>query len=219
MKNAKHVEVAYAESSNLVRKGVMNLINGSGKAKVTIEATDGQDLLKKLQKEKRLPDIIVMEISMDGMDGHDTIDALRSDKQLAAIPVLILTNLHHSFNVTRMLHNGVLGYIDKNSKPEELMRAINAVAQGKYYKGGCFTKELLEVFNNNELPKVKITPKQKNFLKFCCEGLTYHEMGERLGLSMRSVENYRERLFDNLGMNNKADLVMLGVRIGAVVVD
>lgn len=219
MKNAKHIEVAYAESTQLVRKGIVNLVNSSGKAKITVEATDGQDLLKKLQKEKRLPDIIVMEIAMATMDGHDTIDALRSDRKLAQIPVLILTNLRHSFNVTRMLHNGVLGYIDKNSKPEELLKAIATVAQKKYHKSGCFTKEVVDAYQNNEIAKVKITSKQKNFLKFCCEGLTYHEMGERLGLSMRSVENYRERLFDNLGMNNKADLVMLGVRIGAVVID
>jgi DNA-binding NarL/FixJ family response regulator len=182
---------------------------------VAIEASNGRELLEKMEQYEHTIDICVLDINMPEMDGHKTIEVLK--KKWPAMKVLVLSMYDDDFNVIRMLKNGASGYVLKNSEPEELRRALTEVYQRGYYHSDLVNGRLFQLLHKkDDSTSSDLNDKELQFLSLCCSELTYKEIAEKMRLSPRTIEGYRDALCEKLGVKSRTGLVMYAMRIGVV---
>jgi two-component system, NarL family, invasion response regulator UvrY len=164
----------------------------------------------------------MLDINMPYKDGYET--ALYLKTNFPDIKILVLSMFDNELSIIKMLRNGAKGYILKDSEPEELSAAIDAVLRKGYYYSDLVSGKLVHAINKmddndngiNEF--VKLTPKELEFLKHVCSELTYKEIAEKMHLSPRTVEGYRDQLFFKLNLKTRVGLVLYAIKNGIVIV-
>jgi two-component system, NarL family, invasion response regulator UvrY len=204
-------KVAIVDDHKLFRRGMMELINGFSGYQVTLEAENGQDLIRKLFPENT-PAIVLLDISMPIMDGFET--AMWLQEHRPKVKILALSMSNDDETVLRMLKCGVDGYILKNADPSELRTALEALeANGSYYSSSV-SEILKRDLQSIKLPVVELTEKEKEFLRLACTELPYKSFGPLLQVSGRAVESMRDQLFKKLEVSSRVGLVIFAVRNG-----
>lgn len=204
----------------LLRNGLASLVKSLGH-EVYFEANNGKDLIAKLNPEK-IPDIILLDINMPEMDGYETASWLKENHP--EIKVLALTMYDNENAIIRMLNCGAKGYILKDSDPDELELAIDSMmAKGHYYTEMVNNKLLIALGKQEEEKNelkilLNLNDKEKHFLELCCTELTYKEIAEKMFISHRTVDNYRDVLFEKLHLKTRVGLVMFAIKNGIVTI-
>ncbi|PZF74081.1 response regulator transcription factor [Taibaiella soli] len=215
MDSTKSISVAIAEDIPILRRGVCQLISSYDGFKIAVEAGNGRELLDQLNGHGNEIDICLLDINMPEMDGHKTIEVLKS--KWPNIKVLVLSMYDDDFNIIRMLKSGANGYVLKNSQPEELRRALSEVYQRGYYHSDLVNGRLFQLLHRKEeVNSAELTDKEVQFLSYCCSELTYKEIAEKMRLSPRTVEGYRDAICEKLSVKSRTGLVMYALRIGVV---
>jgi len=215
MDSTKSISVAIAEDIPILRRGVCQLISSYDGFKIAVEAGNGRELLDQLNGHGNEIDICLLDINMPEMDGHKTIEILKS--KWPNIKVLVLSMYDDDFNIIRMLKSGANGYVLKNSQPEELRRALSEVYQRGYYHSDLVNGRLFQLLHRKEeVNSAELTDKEVQFLSYCCSELTYKEIAEKMRLSPRTVEGYRDAICEKLNVKSRTGLVMYALRIGVV---
>ncbi|MFI4919998.1 MAG: response regulator [Legionellales bacterium] len=210
------IKVAVADDHEIVRKGVMEIILSFGGFSIDIEASNGKELFNQLSAAETLPDIVVMDISMPVWDGYETLDAIR--KKWPEMKVLILTMHKHEFAIIKMFRSGANGYLLKNTPPKELHKALKAIFDtGLYFSEVASSNLYHRLQYSNIIPL--LSEKEMQLLKFCHTDLTYKEIAGKMNISERSVAGYRVNLFEKLGVNSRAGLVVCGIQMGLIPVE
>lgn len=213
MDSTKSISVAIAEDIPILRRGVCQLISSYEGFKIAVEAGNGRELLDQLNGHGNEIDICLLDINMPEMDGHKTIEVLKS--KWPNIKVLVLSMYDDDFNIIRMLKSGANGYVLKNSQPEELRRALTEVYQRGYYHSDLVNGRLFQLLHRREeVNSAELTDKEVQFLSYCCSELTYKEIAEKMRLSPRTVEGYRDAICEKLNVKSRTGLVMYALRIG-----
>jgi two-component system, NarL family, invasion response regulator UvrY len=200
----------------LLRNGLAGLIKGLGH-KVLFEANNGKDLIEKLNK-RSLPDVVLMDINMPEMDGCEATEWLRGN--YPSIKVLALSMYNNESAIIRMLKSGAKGYILKDSTPPELDAAINAMINHGFYYSELLNGKIINAINkmgdiSADIAKlILLHDKETEFLKLCCSELTYKEIAEKLSVSPRTIDTYRDTLFEKLHVKTRIGLVMYAVKNG-----
>ena len=213
------IRVMIADDHRLFRTGLVAVLKEMKGIKVINEAENGKELLAKLIHER--PDVILMDIKMPEMDGIEATEIVIA--KYPDIKVIMLTMHDDEQFITHMVDLGAHGYLLKNSDVRELELAINKVMQQGYY----FNDKVAEVLLTNLIgKKSKLIIKEKHELSFSkrehevlqliCEGFTNSEIAEKLFLSTRTVEGYRYKLCDKVGVKNTAGLVRFAIKNGLV---
>lgn len=204
----------------LLRNGLASLVKSLGH-NVLFEANNGKDFIAKLNPEK-IPDIILLDINMPEMDGYETASWLKEIHP--EIKVLALTMYDNENAIIRMLNCGAKGYILKDSDPDELELAIDSMmAKGHYYTEMVNNKLLIALGKQEEEKNelkilLNLNDKEKHFLELCCTELTYKEIAEKMFISHRTVDNYRDVLFEKLHLKTRVGLVMFAIKNGIVTI-
>ncbi len=221
------VKIALVDDHNLFRKGLIKLINmgdTENKYVILFEAENGKDLQDKLNK-KTMPDIILMDIEMPDMDGYAAVDWLR--KFHPDIKILVVSMFEKKEVLARMLKLKVNGYLTKDIEVEDIHEALDTIASGeKYYAKGLsgIMVDIIEDKNefsedglneNAEITK-KLSENEREFMKLACTELTYAQIAEKMSLSVKTIEGYRESLFHRLNVKNRVTLAMYAVKNGLV---
>src|SRR5690606_33677819 len=132
MMQPPEIHIAYADDHTAVRKGIISFLSGLGGIVVDIEANNGKELIKQLEKVKRLPDVCLLDINMPQMDGFETLVEIK--KRWQSMKVLILTVHDAELYVIRMIRNGANGYLLKSCDPEEIKKALFTIdTKGVYF--------------------------------------------------------------------------------------
>ncbi|MFY7900048.1 MAG: response regulator [Chitinophagaceae bacterium] len=210
----KTVEIAVTDDHELFRKGLIALIDAlDGRFKVVIEATNGNDLITQLQAAPSIPDLIILDMNMPGKSGYETVVWL--NQHYPNIKVLIVSMVEREESVIQMLKLGVRGYLSKDIAPEHLEEAILAVTEkGFYYTDFITGKLLLELqkdINSINTP-VFLSEKEKEILQLMCTELTHKEIANKLGVSVKTVDNYRDVLCKKLNAVSRIGLVTYAIR-------
>jgi two-component system, NarL family, invasion response regulator UvrY len=201
-------KVALVDDHKLFRKGLLGLINGFSGYTVTLEADNGQSLIHKLFPEK-IPDIVLLDISMPVMDGYETAAWLREHHP--GIRILALSMSEEEEVVLRMLRCGIHGYLLKTADPSELRMALEAlVANSSYYAGSV--SEVLRKDLQGE--RLTLTEREIQVLRLCCTDLPYKAIAAQLQLSPRAVETTREKLFQKLNVSSRVRLAVYAIKHG-----
>jgi len=206
------IKVAIADDHTLLRKGLIDLINSFGTFSVITEAGNGLQLIQELQQSQILPDICILDINMPELDGFGTLVKIRAN--WPDIKVLALSMYNNEFTIIRMLKAGANGYLLKNCDPAEFQKALLAIHERGFYDEGAIEKNILNKSLRDEL--VSITPKELEFLQLCCSELAYKEIADKMHISPRTVEDYRDNLFRKLKVNTRTGLVLYAVKAGLI---
>lgn len=207
------IRVALADDHTMFRKGILSLLNSAPEFQVVAEASNGLELIQLLAKLETLPDVCLLDINMPKMNGFDTLIALK--KTYPDMKFLILTMFDHEFVILRMLRNGANGYLLKEDDPDELKRAIEYVYNRTFYHSELVSGRLISMVQKGvEYSHIQLTDNEQVFLEFCCSELTYKEIAEKMSLSVRTVEGYRDTLFEKLNIHSRTGLVIYAMKLG-----
>lgn len=201
-------KVALVDDHKLFRKGLLELINGFSGYTVTLEADNGKDLIHKLFPEK-IPDIVLLDISMPVMNGYETATWLQAHHP--GVKILALSMSQKEETVLGMLRCGIHGYLLKTADPSELRMALDALlVNGSYYAGSVsaiLKKDLLG-------ERLTLTERELQVLRLACTDLPYKAIAAELHLSPRAVETTREHLFQKLNVSSRVGLAVYAITHG-----
>jgi two-component system, NarL family, invasion response regulator UvrY len=208
----KTIKVCLVDDHVLLRNGLAALIRKFG-YDVHSECDNGKRFIDTLKKND-LPDIVLMDINMPVMDGYDTTLWLKRNFPL--INVIALSMYDDEPAIIRMLRNGARGYILKNADPMLLKTAIEDVLNSGFHYSDKVTGRILHhvITEMDDSPGagIKLNEKEIQFLKLAGSDLTYKEIAEKMFLSPRTIDGYREALFAKLDVKSRVGLVLYAIR-------
>ena len=188
-------------------KGLIEMFSGYH---VLYHAKNGLDLQQKIKMDVQ-PDVILLDVNMPVMNGYETMEWLNSEHP--EIRVLALSMDDDEQMVLKMLSRGANGYLLKDIHPETLKVALNEVMEKGYYHSDKVTATLLNSLKPKlEKPNIRLKEKELVFMQFACSELTYNEIANKMNVSPKTVDNYRNELFKKLEVKNRVGLVIYGLR-------
>jgi DNA-binding NarL/FixJ family response regulator len=214
VKTGKNIQVAIADDHSLLRNALARLINGFEGYNVVMEADNGKDLCDKLAH-SALPDIILLDVNMPEMDGFETTQWLH--KKYPLIKVLALSMLSDERTIIKIFRLGAKGYLLKNTDPAELKTALDSVMNKNVYLSEYVSGKLVSGLHNNvdvEEKEAVLNEKEREFLRWTCSELSYKEIAEKMFISPRTVDDYRQSLFNKLKVHSRVGLVMYAIKNG-----
>jgi two-component system, NarL family, response regulator NreC len=206
------VRILLADDHAVLRSGLKLLLNGRSDMTVVGEAADGVVLLDLVQETK--PDIILLDLTMPRLGGLDVLPLLR--RQAPQVRVLILTMHDDESYLRQALAAGASGYVLKQAADVELLSAIQAIMRGDVYVHSAMTRALLdEVIPNQAAGSgdealdrwAGLSDREQDVLRMVALGHTNREIGDALGLSVKTIDTYRARGMEKLGLSSRAALV------------
>ena len=208
------IKVIIADDHVIFRKGLFTILNEINNIKVVGEAANGNELLDLLKK--TATDVILMDIKMPKMDG---IEATKKVRALYPEIKIIALTMHEEISYfNKMSEVGASGFLLKKTNQDELEKAILTVlADGTYYSEefiGSLEKQ--QVAATGRRTDVVLTERELEVLELICKGMSNPEISKTLGLSQRTIDGHRAKLFEKTGAKNAPNLVMFAIRNGLI---
>lgn len=197
------IKLYIADDHPVFAEGLESILQHEQGLQVLGIAKNGKQLL--MLMEKRVPDLVLLDISMPEMDGVETAKVIL--EKFTSVKILMLTMHNTEQHVLPLIRLGVHGYIIKNSSKAELLKSIYTV----WEKGHYFTQEVsLQVAKAKQgaaLPKVTLSEREMEILQLVFKGFSTNQIGEKLFISPRTVETHRKNLLNKTACNNTAQLI------------
>jgi len=200
----------------VVRAGLKAVLSTAKDVKVIGEGSNGKDAISLAQRLD--PDVIVMDLSMGEMDGVEATKELKAKDTRSKI--LILTMHAEDTYLVPLLEAGVSGYLVKSAADRELIDAVRAVAHGDVYMQPSAARALAQRIQRkaehaDERTKFeKLTEREQNVLRYVARGFSAPEIGEKLFISPKTVDTYKQRINEKLGLAHRSDYVDFALKIG-----
>jgi DNA-binding NarL/FixJ family response regulator len=210
------IRVVLVDDHAIVRTGLKAVLGEASEIEVVGEAAGGNEAIELLT---RVPaDVVVMDLSMGDGDG---LTATRSITSNAASPrVLVLTMHAEEAYLAAVLEAGASGYLVKSTADRELVEAIRAVAGGERFVRPTAARVLAQSAGRREERATdraryeRLTDRERAVMQLIAEGYTAPEIGEQLAISPKTVDTYKQRVNDKLGLAHRADYVKLALKLG-----
>ncbi|MFO7321524.1 MAG: response regulator transcription factor [Chloroflexota bacterium] len=209
--------ILLADDHAILRSGLRLLIEGQPGLEVVGEAGDGQEALEKARTLK--PDLILLDLNMPGLDGLAALPQIR--EQSPDSRVLILTMHDDVSYLQQALNAGASGYVLKRAVDSELLLAIETVLRGETYVHSAMTQKLLQKMTSEQSaakdapdPWDTLSERERDVLRLVALGNTNQEIADELFLSVKTVETYRARGMEKLGLQTRAQLVKSALKRG-----
>jgi len=206
------LRIILAEDHETIRDGLKLLVNSRSDMEVVGEADNGTTALQ--LAEEFSPDVVVMDISMPELNGLQATKKLK-DKS-PQVKVLILTRHSEPGYLQELLQAGASGYVLKQSKSEELIRAILAVAAGQTYLDPAITERAVTQLRESgqvphKAPNTNLTAREADVLRLIALGYVNKEVAARLNLSIKTVEAHKSNAMNKMGMKSRVDIVRYAI--------
>ncbi len=205
------IQILLVDDHAVLRAGLRLLLDGQADMQVIGEASDGSEALALCESLK--PDLILLDLSMPGLGGLDAIPVLR--KIAPSARILVLTMHDDESYLKGALRSGASGYVLKKAADSELLSAVRMVMRGEVYVHPSLTRALVgDLLPAEEAvadPWQALTEREQEVLIGVARGLTAAEIAERLSLSPKTVETYRARGMEKLGLRSRAALVQFAL--------
>jgi two-component system, NarL family, invasion response regulator UvrY len=215
VKANKKIQVAIIDDHTLLRTALARLVNSFDGYIVLLEADNGKDLRTRIMQHQ-VPDIVLLDVNMPEMDGFETTQWLH--KNYPHIRVLVLSMLSDEKTIIKMFRLGAKGYLLKNTDHEELKKALDSVMDKNVYLSEYVSNKLVSGLHKDadkeENKPVLLNDKEKEFLRWTCTELSYREIAEKMYLSPRTIDDYRQSLFNKLKVHSRVGLVMYAIKNG-----
>ena len=208
------IRITLTDDHPLVLAGMKALLQAVEDIEIVGEATDGQTALDIIRQVT--PDIAILDISLPGISGLEVARTVAT--QLPQVRLLALTVHEDHAYVQPMLQAGARGYLLKRSAADELERAVRAIASGGLYLDPAIAEKALPssagAHPSAETTASELTPRESEVLRFIAQGFSNKEIASQLNISIKTVETYKARAVEKLGLFTRADIVRYGVAVG-----
>ncbi len=209
------ITVSVLDDHPVVINGLQKMLAEFGNIELYDACTQENHLMDAL--EKRQPDVLLLDIQMDGTQG-DELSLAISDRY-PDIQILALTNLNHPFHVRNMFLNGARGYLLKTAPPHILLKAIETVCKGEQYVDPTLRERMLHDMlenraNANNVPV--LTRREREILELIANETTSQEIAKKLFISLSAVESHRINLLSKLGVKNSVGLIRKAIQMGLI---
>ena len=194
-----------------MRDGLRRIVEEDGAMEVVAEASDGKEAIQKVAATR--PDVAVVDISMPGFDGLEVVSRLKDSHP--DLPVLILTMHEEAQYVVRAIEAGAMGYLTKQSAPEQLVTAIRRIYEGHRYITDEATEALaLRIAKGAraKTPLDSLSMRELQVLRRLGMGHTNREIASAYNISIKTVDTYRARLLKKLDLRNNAELIRFAIQ-------
>lgn len=205
--------IAIVDDHILIAQAIKGIIANFENFETICECENGQELIDKIKTYNVLPNIVLLDISMPVMDGFQTADWLQKNHPEVLVMVLSMQNDEQS--VIRMVRNGAKSYLLKNSHPRELESALLKLVENGFYYPEWASKIIFSSINKTSNEALsKLTEREKEFLKYTITEKSYKEIAELMFCSPRTVESYRDNLFEKLNLKTRVGLAVYAIKNG-----
>ena len=205
------IKIALVDDHIVLRKSLGILIGMLEDFEVVMEANNGLDFIGQL-KTQPPPDIVLLDITMPVMDGVETAQWLK--QKHPHIKILALSMIKNDLVVIRMLKNGARGYILKDCEPIELDTALHDIYEHGYYYNELVTPKMTKYKSSPDL--ILLTNGELSFLRWACTELNHKQIADEMQLSPRTIDGYRDSLFQKLKVNSRVGIAIYAIRNGLV---
>ena len=207
-------KIVVVDDHLLIAKAISSIIEGFSGFEVLYEAENGKVLQEKMKVRVNIPDIVLMDISMPVMNGFEATQWLTDN--YPDIVVMALSMQDDDESLIKMIQSGAKGYLHKNVHPTELELALNTLTdKGMYFPAWATSKIFMNISKKDKKPnldEIAFSDRENEFLTYVCTELTYKEIADKMNCSPRTVEGYRDTLFEKLAVKTRVGLAMYTVR-------
>jgi len=214
--SSEQITVFIADDHAVLREGLRLLLESNEKIKVIGDADNGRDTIKQVRMLK--PNIVIMDIAMPELDG---IEATRQILEQSPSTCVIILSMHSSPEyVHRSIDAGAKGYILKESAGAEIINAVLNCATGKRYLSKKISEQVIDEYFQQKSYKDKkdilsqLSPREMEILKLVVEGKSSAEIANIIFISPKTVETYRSRIMQKIGVKDITGLVKFAIRHG-----
>jgi len=215
----KIIRIMIADDHAILRAGLRSLLNAQADMEVVAEAVNGEEAIEKAEINK--PDVCLLDITMPLKSG---IEAISDIRKLSPVTRILVLTMHDDHAYLRsVLAAGGAGYLTKKAADTELLMAIRTIHQGRsYIDVGLDDNQLQTVLVDEQKARSEassrslesLSDRERQVLELVALGFTHKEVGESLSLSVKTVETYRSRLAEKLGLRSRAELVRFALGLG-----
>jgi two-component system response regulator NreC len=209
------ISILLVDDHAMFRAGIRALLDSEERLTVIGEAATGDEAVDEVRALK--PDVVVMDLSMPGSNG------LEATRRITALGlntrILVLTVHAEEEYLVPVVEAGASGYLTKTSADRDLIEAIRVVARGEVFLPPKATRLLLQQYKsadqNPDLAGLhELSSREQEVLALTAEGFSSREIGKKLFISPKTVDTYRARIMDKLGLNHRSELVRFALRVG-----
>lgn len=208
------IRVLVVDDHTLVRAGLCRILADESDISVVGETAFGHEALKFCEEHK--PDVVILDYGLPDMDGLDVTSQMVPMDTGAKI--LVLTMYANEDFAIRLIRAGASGFVVKGASPDELIKAVRKVAEGRTYVSPAILEKMVGRMGmpEAETPESSLSDREIQVLVRLAKGATTREVSEELSLSISTVETYRSRLLEKLNLRNNSDLTRFAIRRGLI---
>jgi two-component system, NarL family, invasion response regulator UvrY len=209
----KVIKIMLVDDHAVVRAGVRRLLEQDERFLVVAEAANGESAYQ--QYGEHMPDIVIIDLSMPGMGGMEAISRIMM--RYTAAKLLVLSMHENAAFASQALKAGARGYLTKNGLAEELVNALEQIANGQTYVNANIAQKIAQQFLHSEdNPLQQLSAREFEIFRMLAEGIDSIEIGKKLNISGKTAANYQTIIKQKLGINNSVELVRLAIRCGLI---
>ncbi|WP_315824150.1 response regulator transcription factor [Paraflavitalea speifideaquila] len=203
--------IGIADDQQLFTKSLSILVNTFSGFTAVLDALNGQELLRKLEQQAVLPDIILLDVNMPVMDGVHTAERLTQTYPL--IKLVALSMKDDDTTIISMLKAGCCAYLLKDIHPDELEKALQEIDTKGYYNADTANINYRRlIVSGRKLEANRLSEREMEFLQYACSELTYKQVAARMNLSERTIDGYRESVFEKLNVQSRVGMALEAIR-------
>jgi len=207
--------IILADDHRVVRQGLRALLEIEADFKIIGESGDGLETIQLV--EQLHPDVLVLDLMMEGINGLEV--ARQLSKRAAKTGIVILSMHNNEAYVIEALKAGAKAYVLKEATSAELVRAVREAAIGRRYLSAPLSEQAIEAYTQkangcNQEREAMLTTREREVLHLAAQGLTNAEIGARLYISRRTVEVHRTNMMQKLGLRTQTDLIRYALQRG-----
>jgi DNA-binding NarL/FixJ family response regulator len=205
------ITIGLVDDHQLFLKSLTSLLQSFDKYEVVLEALNGKDMQDKLRLLETPPDLMLIDMNMPVMNGVDTANWL--SEHYPVIKLIALSMNDSDTAIINMLRAGCCAYLLKDSHPTELEKALDGVQELGYYQSDNRNVNYGRlIMKANREKDLKLTARELEFIQHACSEMTYKEIANKMSVSERTVDGYRETLFQKLNVQSRVGLCMEALR-------
>jgi DNA-binding NarL/FixJ family response regulator len=209
-------QIIIADDHAVVRTGLQLILDGTSDLSIVDEAKNGQELLDKLQLKEY--DLVILDISMPGKDALDVLLEIKSQWQ--HLPVVIFSTNPDEVYAIRMIKNGASAYINKETKPKQIIEILRTVLQGHKYFSHLQSELMAEIVADPDkatlAPHKTLTDREFQVFSMLATGIRKSEIAEKLSISKNTLGNHRNNIMKKMNFSTNSELIRYAIQNGII---